>query len=563
MVEEPESPVTSLKALPMSSNLSHISATSNSSIPDGWGRAISPEAEPSLTALEDHAARQRVLQMHHARKSSFNLDPSLTPENEGATPPATTTTPTAARTPQEASPRLPGAARSVSDDDLVPTAGNSTSANKGNVSSGLPVMAVDGHPVAMAYKTLAGDSARTAKDAAATESHSEAEQAIDQQQQSPVAAGSSSDAVNTPTNLQPQESETAAKRLSSDIQRSTGNRSSRSTRSLRALARPDPPTSILPEPTPDVTRDMPGSLPTAGAVQSSGGTSYPVAAEGAGDDDTIGIANTASQPQPAGHESAPISEERTQEPAPAEKLAASSNGEGTKKPSLNGAAQTPPIFRGGGGLGGGVDRPMSANSYRSEGLASEIGSAYFPEEIAADPSAARLFGSLGELFATERRKVSEHQAQLKQWQSRVSEQEEHVTNLSKEVQARDLRTRELEQEVDKLRARSNELEETSRAKLELEGSLSKLRSELEHERQAREAALAEIQAQKSKELEEERRARESALAELEQQRSREREGLMSEIEKLRSQLDAHARERDAATGRLDKIRQLLQSAAEE
>ena len=76
--ESSNSPAVSMMASPMQPNFSQeTSSSSGSLVPEGWGSAISPEV---ISAQEDHATRQRVLQSN-ARKSSFNIDPVLSAPN--------------------------------------------------------------------------------------------------------------------------------------------------------------------------------------------------------------------------------------------------------------------------------------------------------------------------------------------------------------------------------------------------------------------------------------------------------------------------------------------------
>ena len=73
--EPAKTPAMSMMASPMLPNYSQdTSSSTGSPLPDGWGSAISSEL---ISSQEDQAMRQKVLQQHHARKSSFNLDPDL------------------------------------------------------------------------------------------------------------------------------------------------------------------------------------------------------------------------------------------------------------------------------------------------------------------------------------------------------------------------------------------------------------------------------------------------------------------------------------------------------
>lgn len=181
----------------------------------------------------------------------------------------------------------------------------------------------------------------------------------------------------------------------------------------------------------------------------------------------------------------------------------------------------------------GRERPTSPYA-RSE-AASDIGSNYFPDEIASDPSAARLFGSLGELFATERRKVSEHQSQLKSYENRISEQEEHVSALHREVLDRESQTRQLENEVNQLRKAASEQQGAAKARQELEATLAETR----------------------KRLQDQEEVRKQAVADLEVARQQEKQRYEEEISHLRAELENRSKERDLATNQLNKIRELV------
>jgi len=74
VVNPQDTPALSMIASPMANNFSQQSETSAVSS-EGWGRALSPE--PVMSPQEDQAARQRVVNMNRARKSSFNLDPEF------------------------------------------------------------------------------------------------------------------------------------------------------------------------------------------------------------------------------------------------------------------------------------------------------------------------------------------------------------------------------------------------------------------------------------------------------------------------------------------------------
>jgi hypothetical protein len=74
IVNPQDTPALSMIASPMANNFSQQSEASAVSS-EGWGRALSPE--PVMSPQEDQAARQRVVNMNRARKSSFNLDPEF------------------------------------------------------------------------------------------------------------------------------------------------------------------------------------------------------------------------------------------------------------------------------------------------------------------------------------------------------------------------------------------------------------------------------------------------------------------------------------------------------
>lgn len=176
------------------------------------------------------------------------------------------------------------------------------------------------------------------------------------------------------------------------------------------------------------------------------------------------------------------------------------------------------------------------------------GSTYLPEEISSDPNAARLFGSLGELFMSEKRKLSEYQAQLKQYELRAAEQEEHIAALHKEVLDRESRTRELENEVEMLRGQTqsykNDLKATEDRNIEF--------NDLQNKHRELESVITSMRQQSEKE--EEKRSH------VEMQHLEESQDFKTELGRLERLVEANKQERDLARTQLDSIRSLLQLA---
>lgn len=202
---------------------------------------------------------------------------------------------------------------------------------------------------------------------------------------------------------------------------------------------------------------------------------------------------------------------------------------------------------------------------RSDAAFSDGG--YVPEEITADPNAARLFGSLGELFMNEKRRAAEYQAQLHQLEQRHNEREEHIANLQRDLEERDGHAKQAMEELAALKSSSaqhqDQLREGERFRDELQSQHRDLQSKHEDLRTSHQAlqdthnGLQESVQRLEQQLQQEIAERKSQLEAGEEARAQERRALVAEINALREQVDTHARERDLARKQLGQIRSLL------
>ena len=179
-------------------------------------------------------------------------------------------------------------------------------------------------------------------------------------------------------------------------------------------------------------------------------------------------------------------------------------------------------------------------------MTSIIGSNYLSDEITSDPNAARLFGSLGELFISEKRKVSDYQAQLIHAGMRATELEEHVLALQKGVLERESRTREVENEVSLLRSRVEVSEASLQATQNKYRHLESLQSKYNE--------LEAINASVLDEMKEERDMR----LQIQKQHNEDKMAYSTELMQLKEALERTGLERDSARTQLDSIRSMLQ-----
>jgi archaellum component FlaC len=206
------------------------------------------------------------------------------------------------------------------------------------------------------------------------------------------------------------------------------------------------------------------------------------------------------------------------------------------------------------------------NSYaRSDAQFSETG--YVPEEITADPNAAKLFGSLGELFMAERRRAVEYQNQLRQLEARTSGHEEHIGNLQRELEEKEGHASRAAEELRAVQSRSqqheNNIREATQQRDALQHQHRELRSsyeglqtrhkDLENTHQQLRTTANSLQ----EKLEHEVQERERLLAEAKEAQNQERRALVAEITALREQVETHGRERDLARKQLAQIKALL------
>lgn len=223
------------------------------------------------------------------------------------------------------------------------------------------------------------------------------------------------------------------------------------------------------------------------------------------------------------------------------------------------------------------------------------------DDIASDPNAAQLFGSLSQLFNSERRKAKAYQQQvqelqtqqaeytstIKDLQNTLAQRNMDMNGLQSEIGALNSRIAKLESEVsealstsqsyhDSVREAQRALEEKERlhtstleAKQNEIGVLGqKHQEELERQRvehsRTLNRELSALQEQHSGEKEQEAIARkkvhEEELAHIRSEHETERGQLIEEIRQLREAIQVSDKDRDAARAHLQRIRTLLDSA---
>lgn len=167
------------------------------------------------------------------------------------------------------------------------------------------------------------------------------------------------------------------------------------------------------------------------------------------------------------------------------------------------------------------------------------GSTYLPEELSNDPNAARLFGSLGELFAAEKRRVAEMHGQVRQYEQRVKEQEEEMSKLRQRGSEQDVKAGELQTRIESLQSRVGRYEhETS-------------------EYRAKQKELEDLVASLQRQVKQEEDRRQVLASNHEQRLASERAMHEEEIQRLKDELRASHSERESHQVQLEKIRTLL------
>lgn len=228
------------------------------------------------------------------------------------------------------------------------------------------------------------------------------------------------------------------------------------------------------------------------------------------------------------------------------------------------------------------------------------GENFSEDNIASDPNAAQLFGSLSQLFNSERRKVKEYQQQVQELHARATQYEVVVKNLQASLAQSNNHIGTMQNQITAIQAKNDALEaEARRSSDTLQNHQDKLSNvmrtmeennlahashlqELEEERQVllREHA-SNIESQRTAHdriLEEERQAlqqqhsvKEQEFQQLQKTREGEFESLQAalvsertrlteEIQQLREAVQVSDRERDGARAHLQRIRMLLDSA---
>ena len=205
---------------------------------------------------------------------------------------------------------------------------------------------------------------------------------------------------------------------------------------------------------------------------------------------------------------------------------------------------------------------------RSDAQFSDSG--YVPEEITADPNAARLFGSLGELFMSERRKAAEYQHQLRQLEQRAGEHEEHIHGLQQELEDRDQQAKCQVHELETLRASAQQHGSELSKERELRDSLNSEHKQLQDKHHSLQSTHQDLQTSHDSlqstvkrleaRLQQDADEHKRVLLEAEESRSQERRALVAEISALREQVETHGRERDLAKRQLAQIKALLEPA---
>ena len=242
----------------------------------------------------------------------------------------------------------------------------------------------------------------------------------------------------------------------------------------------------------------------------------------------------------------------------------------------------------------------TANGTRSvSGFAK--GEHFTDEDINADPNAAQLFGSLSQLFTTERRKVKAYQAQVEELQSQQMGLEATIASLQSTLAQSNQRGAALDNEIAHLKDQLRTLEETStrsaNAQQQQQQELDTTRRELEalkaehanvleqsekdkallaqqHARALEENSTSHARHQEEQQhllqqQHEEDRTRaltavtsqhQEELRRLQAEHDDEKARMVQEIHQLREAIQVSDRERDGAREHLQRIRALLDAA---
>lgn len=254
-----------------------------------------------------------------------------------------------------------------------------------------------------------------------------------------------------------------------------------------------------------------------------------------------------------------------------------------------------------------TEHNINISNVASQGSRSVSGFAkgehFTDEDITSDPNAAQLFGSLSQLFTTERRKARAYQQQLEELQSRHQGLESTIASLQTALAQGNQRQEVLDSEIVNLKGQIHAFEDSASRSanetLQQQEALDATRKDLEKLKVEHEASLrqadterAALQDQHARNIEEhtsqhqrELQDRERTLAEahekdkaLQQERlsaqhqeelrrlhadfEDEKLRMVQEIQQLREAVQISDKERDNARVHLQRIRALLDAAAQ-
>lgn len=254
-----------------------------------------------------------------------------------------------------------------------------------------------------------------------------------------------------------------------------------------------------------------------------------------------------------------------------------------------------------------TEHNVNISNVASQGSRSVSGFAkgehFTDEDINSDPNAAQLFGSLSQLFTTERRKARVYQQQLEELQTRHQGLESTIASLQTALAQGNQRQEMLDSEIVNLKGQIHALEDSASRSanetLQQQEALDATRKDLEKLQVEHEASLRQADAERAALLDQHARniedhtsqhqrqlqEREQTLAEAhEKDKATQQESLsaqhqeeirrlhaefedeklrmVQEIQQLREAVQVSDKERDNARVHLQRIRALLDAAAQ-